>query len=222
MGWILASLLRFIWKGINMLYSISCWVGVKLKRMTQQLTTTPSYDWRAVCSLASSSPWWEVLGRYRSVMGIKWHFRAKCKIIQSYWECAHSVECPPALYSLTLQGSGCSCFLKPRWATDRHVIAPREEGLYALLFHASIKLSVHLCYKHQRGCFQSPGLLAARQCHLAVVGEDLHCALWGPCTINVVLIALPAWIPQFLSLHQLYPAVRKDIDAIRSKWLQKL
>lgn len=149
--------------------------------------------------------------------GVKQNFRGNCKIIQSYWERARtactgggsSMEFSPALYFLTLQGSGSPCFPKPRRAQDRHLIPPSEGGLYALLVHATIKLSVHLCYKHQTCWIQSPGLLAATHGCLAVVRGYLHCTVWGPCTVNVVLITLPERIPQFVSLHQFPPTVRK-------------
>lgn len=125
MSRMLASGLRFIWKGINMLQSISPWVAVKLKRMTKQVRNTAWQDWGAVCC-ASSRAWWAGLVRQGSAVspGLKWNLRGKHRIIQSPWECVlsggSSEDFSLVLSSLTLPGSDSPCFMKPRWAQDRH------------------------------------------------------------------------------------------------------
>lgn len=141
-----------------------------------------------------------------------WNFRAKCKIIQSYWKCAltactgePSMECSPAVYSLALQDSGSPCFLQLRWAPGRHLIPPSEVGLSVIIscYHktkpAPVLQTPNMC-SIIRFAGSTMWLLGRSQYHP-------YCTVWGPCTINVPIILLRS--AQVVSLHNLPPAVRK-------------
>lgn len=97
-------------------------------------------------------------------------------------------------------------FCNPGELKVRHLTPLSDGGLYA--DHKTKHVCVCVHYKHQTRCIQSPGLQAAAHGCLAVVGEHLHCAVWAPCPVNV-LITQPRRRPHFVSLHQLPPAVRK-------------
>lgn len=87
------------------------------------------------------------------------------------------------------------------------------------LFCATIKLSRHLCYKHQTWCSVTPGVLAATCGCLAVVGECLHC-VWGP--LHHKYAHHPTWVKSTsCQLASTSSSCNKGVDAIGSKWLPK-
>lgn len=150
--------------------------------------------------------------------------RGKYNIIQSPWECVltactggSSEDFSPVLSSVTLPGSGSPCFMKPRWAQDRHQHLQANGDFVAILcYHkteqASVLQTPNMTFSHTRCAGSNMWLLGS--------GGWVPALCLGP--LHHKYAHHPTWVKSTsCQLASTSSSCNKGVDAIGSKWLPK-